>query len=67
MKRENLDRLLTRSEVEERFGIPKRYLELAIGRREGPRLVRVGRSVRYRVADIEKWIELCTVDVVRVV
>ncbi|AXI43165.1 AlpA family transcriptional regulator [Sulfitobacter sp. SK011] len=67
MKHQNIDRLLTRSEVEERFGISKRYLELAIGRGEGPRLVRVGRSVRYRVADIEAWIEFCAVDAVKVV
>jgi len=67
MKPQNIDRLLTRSEVEERFGISKRYLELAIGRGEGPRLVRVGRSVRYRVVDIEAWIELCAVDAVKVI
>ena len=51
------DKLLTRSEVEERFGITKRYLELSASRSEGPRFVRIGRLVRYRVADIRAWID----------
>lgn len=51
------DRLLSRDEVEERFGIPKRFLELAVARQEGPRFVRIGRLVRYRVEDIRGWIE----------
>lgn len=51
------DRLLTRLEVGERYGIPKRYLELAKIRGEGPAYVRVGRLVRYREADVVAWIE----------
>lgn len=50
------DRLLTRSEVDERFGIPKRFLELSASRENGPRFVRVGRLVRYRTCDIREWI-----------
>lgn len=51
------DRLLTRNEVEARFGVSKRYLEVAAMRGEGPRVVRLGRAVRYRVADLREWIE----------
>ncbi|MDW4500576.1 AlpA family transcriptional regulator [Sulfitobacter sp. D35] len=51
------DRLLTRFEVEQHFAIPKRYLELAGLRGEGPRMVRIGRLVRYRPADVRAWIE----------
>jgi len=51
------DRLLDRKEVEERFGIPKRFLEQAVAKSNGPRFVRIGRLVRYRVADIRLWIE----------
>ncbi|WP_422026012.1 helix-turn-helix transcriptional regulator [Roseovarius sp.] len=51
------DRLLDRKEVEQHFGIPKRYLELAVMRGDGPRIVRVGRLVRYRVSDVRLWIE----------
>ena len=52
-----IERLLDRDEVEEIFGISKRFLELAISRGGGPKLVRIGRLVRYRVKDVEHWIE----------
>ena len=50
-------RLLTRLEVEDQFGISKRFLELAVRRGDGPPIVRIGRSVRYRASDIYKWID----------
>lgn len=49
-------RLLSRSEVKAIYGIGVRFLELAPSRGNGPPFVRVGRSVRYRVADIEGWL-----------
>jgi predicted DNA-binding transcriptional regulator AlpA len=57
MQNETVDRLLTRKEVEQRFGISKRYLETAAMKEEGPRRVNVGRLVRYRVKDVVDWIE----------
>lgn len=57
MDLENNDRLLNRKEVEARFGITRRFLELAAMRGDGPRFVRVGRLVRYRVADIRQWLD----------
>ncbi|MEO0624280.1 MAG: helix-turn-helix domain-containing protein [Pseudomonadota bacterium] len=51
------ERLLTRPEVAERYGISRRYLEIAVVRGEGPPLIRIGRSVRYRSSDVEAWIE----------
>ena len=56
------DRLLSREEVEARFGIPKRFLELAVARQNGPRLVRIGGLVRYRVSDILVWLDQQTSD-----
>jgi len=56
------DRLLDRTEVEVRFGIPKRFLELAVARGDGPKIVRIGRLVRYQVADIKLWIDQQSVD-----
>jgi len=50
-------RLLRRKDVEEQFGVPVRFLELAVTRGDGPPIVRLGRSVRYRVCDIQLWIE----------
>lgn len=52
------ERLLTRQEVEAHFGYPsKRYLELAALNGGGPPMVRIGRSVRYKVADLREWID----------
>jgi len=48
---------MTRSEVEERFGISKRFLEISATQKMGPALVRIGRSVRYSAADIRDWID----------
>ena len=59
MNTESGNRLLNREEVQERFGISKRYLEVAAMKQEGPRIVRIGRSVRYRMVDIHRWIEAC--------
>ena len=50
-------RLLRRAEVEEQFGVPARFLELAVARGDGPPVVRLGRSVRYRICDVRDWIE----------
>lgn len=59
MAQTNDEKLLSRAEVEERFGVRKRFLEIAAARGVGPRMVRFGRSVRYRVKDIVDWIEAC--------
>lgn len=57
MKHENSDRLMTRKEVEDRFGISKRFLEVSAVQRVGPAMVRIGRSVRYSAADVRNWID----------
>ena len=51
----------TRQEVEDRFGISKRYLEIAVARNVGPKRIHIGRLVRYRVRDIRDWIDNCVV------
>ncbi len=53
----NPNRLLSRDEVDAIYGIPKRFLELAACKGDGPVFVKVGRLTRYRVADLEAWIE----------
>jgi predicted DNA-binding transcriptional regulator AlpA len=50
--------LLTRQEVEARYGLSKRFLEISAHRGDGPPMLRIGRRmVRYRVADIESWLD----------
>ena len=56
MKSESDERLLTRDQVEDRFGIHKRFLEVSVMKGEGPPIVRIGRSVRYRPVDVITWI-----------
>ncbi len=53
----NLQRLLSRDEVESNFGISKRFLELAACNGSGPSFIKVGRLTRYRVQDLFDWIE----------
>ena len=50
------DRLLTRKEVSERFGIPMRFLETSANRPDGLPIIRFGRMVRYRPTDVRAWI-----------
>ena len=55
-------RLLSRLEVEQTYGVPARWLELAAMRGDGPPMVRISRRmIRYRAADVEAWIEARTV------
>jgi predicted DNA-binding transcriptional regulator AlpA len=51
------DRLLSRSEVELNFGLSRRFLEVSAVRGDGPPMIKIGRSVRYRVGDLREWIE----------
>lgn len=50
------ERLLSRTEVENVFGISRRFLEIAAVKGNGPPMVRLGRSVRYRYSDLSDWI-----------
>ena len=56
-----MTKLLSRNEVEAEWGISRRFLEIAAVRGDGPRMVRVGRLIKYRPEDIEAWLEERTV------
>ena len=49
--------LLDRCGVEARYGISKRYLEIAAVRGDGPPYFKIGRAVRYCAADIDTWLQ----------
>lgn len=51
------DRLIGRDEVDEIFGIPKRFLEIVACKGGGPPFVKIGRLTKYRVRDVLSWIE----------
>ena len=53
----NQDPLLTPYEVAVFLGVPLRTIYRWRSRGDGPRGYRIGRHVRYRVNDIERWLE----------
>ena len=55
VKQDN-DRLLSRIEVENIFGISKRFLEQNANNGKGPKLIKIGRSARHRPSDVRAWI-----------
>lgn len=59
MKQNDLsnDMLLSRVEVQEHFGLSRRFLEISAVRGDGPPMVKIGRAVRYTVGDLRSWIE----------
>ena len=52
-----LERHLTPEDLAERLGVPVRTVYAWRQRRKGPQGIRVGRYVRYRLADVEAWEE----------
>lgn len=56
---QGLDKLLTTEEVAEWLGIRKCTLEKARSTRIGdfPPFIKVGRSIRYRRGDVERWLD----------
>lgn len=51
-----MQRLLTQAEAAELLCLSERTLERLRVTGTGPRFVRLGRSVRYRLADVEAWV-----------
>lgn len=54
-----MDRLLTTDEVSNITGLSKSWFEHQrwLGGDEGPRYIKIGRSVRYRLADVQAWLD----------
>lgn len=48
---------LTALQVSQLTGFSSKALEAMRSRREGPPFLQVGRSIRYRTADVRAWIE----------
>jgi hypothetical protein len=52
----NPHRLMSRSDVDKHFDIPKRFLEISACKGGGPAFIKIGRLTRYKVSDILDWI-----------
>lgn len=49
--------LLSREEIQEEYGLSRRWLELAALKGNGPAYVKIGsRTVRYRREEIDRWL-----------
>jgi len=51
-----IEQLLSIQEVAKAFGVPVSTVYGWRARRQGPPSVRLGKHVRYRAADVEKWL-----------
>ncbi len=51
------ERLLNESEVAALWGVTKSLLQKMRYERRGPRFVRIGRLVRYRLSDVNRYME----------
>ncbi|HHQ47258.1 MAG TPA: DNA-binding protein [Acidobacteria bacterium] len=54
---DTLDRLLTPAELADYLGVPVATLYVWRHRRQGPPGFRAGRYLRYRLSDVERWID----------
>lgn len=55
---QDAERLLSRREVQQRFGLTVRFLEVAAVRGDGPPMIKISkRMVRYRATDIDEWLD----------
>ena len=52
-----MEKLLTQKQVAFQLGISERTLERHRVTGTGPRWARIGRLVRYRLSDLEQWVE----------
>lgn len=58
MAAQQLDRLLTQQEVVEWTGLSSAYFEQARHRGNSElSYIKIGRAVRYRMSDVQRWIE----------
>lgn len=55
-----MERMVSQTEVAELLGVTERCVEGWRVRGGGPRYVRVGRLVRYRVSDVSSWLDART-------
>jgi predicted DNA-binding transcriptional regulator AlpA len=55
--------LWTTEEVALMYGLTSDYLRRLRSNEAGPVFVRIGRMVRYRLADIQRWIEIAAIEV----
>lgn len=54
---EQIDRLLNQKQVAEILGMSEAWLEMSRFKKTGIPYIKLGRAVRYRLADVNTWLE----------
>lgn len=63
----DLPEMITRRQLAEYLGMTEPALSMMVNRRQGPRFIRLGRSIRYRREDVLAWLDERVVDPARTV
>jgi excisionase family DNA binding protein len=58
----DLPEMITRRQLAEYLGMTEPALSMMVGRRQGPKFIRLGRSIRYRREDVIAWLDSRVVD-----
>ena len=58
----DLPELITRKQLAEYLGVTEPALSQMVTRRQGPRFIRLGRSIRYRREDVFAWLQERVID-----
>jgi excisionase family DNA binding protein len=65
MELADLPEMITRRQLAEYLAVTEPALSQMVVRRQGPRFIRLGRSVRYRREDVLEWLNERVVDPAR--
>lgn len=52
-----MEKLLTAQDLAEACGVPLKTVYTWSSNGTGPRRIRVGKHIRFRLADVEKWLD----------
>lgn len=55
---EQFERLLNQKELSEILNMSEAWLEMSRFKKSGPPYLKIGRAVRYRLSDVNKWLGL---------
>jgi len=58
----DLPEMITRRQLAEYLGMTEPALSMMVNRRQGPKFIRLGRSIRYRREDVLAWLDARVVD-----
>lgn len=61
----DLPEMITRKQLAEYLGMTEPALSMMVSRRQGPKFIRLGRTIRYRREDVLAWLADRVIDPAR--